>query len=219
MTRYIYTFLFYLLIPLALLRILWRSRKNPNYRLRWRERFALFNMPPQYKHAIWVHAVSVGETIVATPIIRALQKKYPTTPIVMTTMTPTGSDQVKKTFPENVFHVYVPYDLPSIVKRFLNKVEPKLTIIMETELWPNILYYCHKRNIPVLIANARLSPRAFKKYMKIRSAVKSMLQHITFIATQSQYDTERYKQLGAKNEQIQMTGNIKFDKAIPEGTI
>jgi 3-deoxy-D-manno-octulosonic-acid transferase len=194
--RYIYNILLYLLIPFILLRLLWRSLKSPGYRKRWNERFAFFRIKKKYQHGIVIHAASVGETIAAVPLIHQLQKIYPDLPIIVTTMTVTGSNQVKKSLHDSVFHVYVPYDLPDVVQRFFKKTKPKMLIIMETELWPNLLYYAHKKKIPILLANARLSKKSAKGYTKIKKFTARMLQNITQIAAQSQATT---------------IGNIKFD--------
>ena len=154
--RYIYNLLFYLFIPFEILRLLCRSIKDPAYRLRWNERFGFFDIPSQYNQAIWIHAVSMGETFIAIPIIREIQKRHPNIPIVITTTTPTGSNRAKTTFQDTVFHIYMPYDLHCIMKRFIKRLNPRLVIIMERELWPNLVHYCHQYHIPTLLANARL---------------------------------------------------------------
>lgn len=209
--RYIYNILLYLLIPFILLRLLWRSRKSPEYRCRWNERFAFFPIPKNYQHGVIIHSASVGETIAAAPLIRQIKKTYPDLPIIVTTMTVTGSHQVKKSFQNFVFHVYVPYDLPDVVQRFFNKTKPKMLIIMETELWPNLLHYAHEKKIPVLLANARLSEKSTRGYAKIKNFTARMLQNITKIAAQSQSDAKRFTKLGAPQDRITISGNIKFD--------
>jgi len=209
--RYIYNILFYLLIPFILLRLLWRSLKSPGYRKRWNERFGFFAIPKNYQHGIIIHAASVGETIAAVPLIRQIQKTYPDLPITITNMTVTGSHQVKKSFQDSVFHVYVPYDLPDVVQRFFNKTKPKMLIIMETELWPNLLYYARVKQIPILLANARLSKKSARGYAKIKNFTARMLQNITQIAAQSQPDADRFIKLGMPQDRIDITGNIKFD--------
>lgn len=209
--RYIYNILFYLLIPFILLRLLWRSRKSPGYRKRINERFAFFDIEKNYQGGVIIHAASVGETIAAVPLIRQIQKTYPDLPITITTMTVTGSHQVKKSFQNSVFHIYVPYDLPDVVQRFFNKTKPKMLIVMETELWPNLLYYAHKKQISVLLANARLSEKSARGYTKIKKFVARMLKNITQIAAQSQPDADRFIKLGMPQDRITITGNIKFD--------
>ena len=138
--RILYSLLFYLAIPIVLLRLLWRSLTIPQYRQRWLERFAYFSSSLKQQKGIWIHVVSLGEFVAATPMIKALLQQYPELPVTITCMTITGSNRIRKEFGDQVFHYYVPYDLPTVVKRFLKKVQPKLVIILETELWPNILH-------------------------------------------------------------------------------
>lgn len=209
MLRYIYSFLFYLATPLLLVRVAYKTHKSHNYYKRWRERFGIFKAPKQ-KGAIWIHAVSVGETMAAVPLIKRLQEQY-AKPIYITTMTPTGSERVKAIFESSVYHTYIPYDLPFSVKRFLNKVQPCALIIMETELWPNYLHHCKKRNIPILVANARLSEKSKKGYKKLSYLTKSMLNQINIIAAQNQSDADRFIELGALKNKVKVTGSMKFD--------
>ncbi|MBN1684518.1 MAG: lipid IV(A) 3-deoxy-D-manno-octulosonic acid transferase [Gammaproteobacteria bacterium] len=215
--RYLYTFLFYLLLPFIMLRLLWRSLKAPAYRRRWSERFGFFKLPPNFKNAIWIHAVSVGEVLSAVPLIQSLQKQYPHHVMLVTTMTPTGSARVQSLFKESVYHIYLPYDLPCIIKRFLNKIQPKIAIIMETEIWPNLLHECHQRHIPILIGNARLSLKSMRYYSFFKKFIKNCLKHVSIIAPQSKRDAEHFLQLGVDPHKIQLLGNIKFDVKPPEG--
>ena len=164
--RNLYSLLFYLATPFILFRLWWRARKSPAYNQRWRERFALQDIPVEWREGLWVHAVSVGEVLASVPLVKAVHQQYPNLPVVMTTMTPTGSARVKANFADSVFHVYVPYDLPGVVKRFLTKVQPRAVMILETELWPNILHQCQQRSIPVMMANARLSEKSFLGYAR-----------------------------------------------------
>ncbi len=217
--RILYSLLFYLFIPFELLRLLWRSRKAKAYRSRWRERFAFFSVLKKFQQGVWVHAVSVGETVAAAPLIKALQSKYSKMPIVVTTTTPTGSVRVQKLLGDSVFHVYKPYDLPCLTKRFLKKIKPQLVIIMETELWPNLLYYCEKKNIPVMLANARLSERSARGYAHFKKLTVNMLKSLTAIAVQAEADAARFKKLGASNDRVHVTGNIKFDVACPPSVV
>lgn len=210
--RYIYNFLFYLALPFIVLRLLWKARKLPAYKEHIPERFAYFKTPP-LKNSIWIHAVSFGESIAATPIIKNLQKQY-NLPIVVTNMTPTGYEYMRKTFADEIFHSYVPYDYSGAVKKFLQYINPKLVIIMETELWPNILHYCAERKVPVVLANARLSEHSCKGYKRIKKFSQNLLHNISVIATQSNLDRERFVDLGAKS--VVTIGNLKFDKTIPE---
>ncbi len=213
--RPLYSVLTYLLVPFVLLRLLWRGRLAPAYRKRWAERFGYFKVHKAQQGGIWIHVVSVGEVLAAAPLVQALHKRYPSKPLIITTMTPTGSERVRANLPPTVFHVYAPYDLPGVVNRFLNKIKPELAIFMETELWPNILHYCKKRNIPTLLANARLSAKSAQGYARFASLSKNMLQSLSIIAAQSQSDADRFISLGAMPAQIYVTGNMKFDLHIP----
>lgn len=210
----LYTLFFYLALPFVVLRLLWRARKAPAYAKRMRERFGYF-AAPEKKHGIWIHAVSLGEAIAAEPLINALQKKYPDRLITVTTTTPTGSARVQHTFGERVFHVYFPYDIPGPLQRFLNRVQPSMFILIETELWPNTLYYCAQRTIPVMLANARLSARSAKRYARFAQLSKTMLQQINIIAVQNKADAERFIQLGAHANEVHVVGSVKFDITIP----
>ncbi|MCO6556652.1 MAG: lipid IV(A) 3-deoxy-D-manno-octulosonic acid transferase [Gilliamella sp.] len=206
----LYTFLLYLIQPLVWLRLLWRSRKAPAYRKRWLERYG-FCKNKVKSNGILVHAVSVGETIAAIPLIKALKQQYPCLPITVTTMTPTGSEQVKSLLGDSVSHVYLPYDLPCAINRFLNTVKPKLVIIMETELWPNFIGQCYKRNIPLILANARLSERSANRYRKLGRAISHLLSKISTVAAQNKQDGERFVSLGLPSDHLAITGSIKFD--------
>lgn len=210
--RLIYTGLLYLALPLALLRLYWRGHREPAHRQRWRERLGLIPSPPS--GGLWVHAVSVGETRAALPLIRALLVRHPDRPLVVTTTTLTGSRQVREALGERVHHFYAPYDLPGAVARFLRRTRPRLAIIMETELWPNLLRQCAVAGIPVMIANARLSEHSARGYARIRRLTASMLRDITLIAAQAEADAERFRALGAPR--VRVTGNLKYDLTPPE---
>lgn len=214
--RYIYSLFFYLLLPFLPLRLLWRGRKNPDYRLRWGERFGFYENQSRLTNSIWIHAVSVGEAIAALPLVKELKIKYPTLPIVFTTMTPTGRERVQKALGDQVLQLYVPYDYPQAVKRFLNHIQPKLVLILETELWPNILHYCAQRKIPTYLINARIADKSFRGYYKIRFFVRKMLACFTLIMAQSKKDYEYLIKLGANPKHLQMLGNIKFDITIAD---
>lgn len=206
----LYTILLYLIQPLIWFRLLWRSRKAPDYRKRWLERYG-FCKNKVKSGGILVHAVSVGETLAAIPLIKTLQKQYPQLPITVTTMTPTGSKQVKTLLKDSVSHVYLPYDLPCAIHRFLKAVKPKLVIIMETELWPNLISQCHNKKIPLIIANARLSERSANRYHKLGKAISKLLTKISTVAAQNEQDGERFLSLGLPKEHLTVTGSIKFD--------
>ena len=215
MNRTLYTLLFHLGLPLVAIRLWLRARKAPAYAQRIGERFAL-NLPALQSGGIWVHAVSVGESIAAAPMIRELLKRYPQLPITVTCMTPTGSQRIQALFADEprIQHCYLPYDLPWAAARFLNRVQPKLAIIMETELWPNHIHQCAKRGIPVALANARLSARSAKGYARFAGLTRPMLQEMSLIAAQTETEAERFRQLGARPECVEVTGSIKFDLTI-----
>ncbi|MGG5218795.1 lipid IV(A) 3-deoxy-D-manno-octulosonic acid transferase [Rahnella variigena] len=208
-----YNIIIYLIQPLIWIRLLLRSRKSPAYRKRWAERYG-FCKGKVVSGGIMLHSVSVGETLAAIPLVRALRHRYPSLPITVTTMTPTGSERVQSAFGKGVHHVYLPYDLAGSVNRFLDEVNPKLVIIMETELWPNLISALHRRQIPLVIANARLSARSAKGYQKLGKFIRTILQRITLIAAQNQEDGERFLSLGLKRNQLAVTGSLKFDISV-----
>lgn len=211
----LYTILFYLLLPLVFLRLLWRSRRLPGYRKQLAERLGF--CPHHLKDCIWVHAVSVGETIAAIPLIKSLQKQYPNSPILVTNMTPTGAARVKAAFGNSVFQAFIPYDLPAFIERFLARVNPSISIIMETELWPNLFAACKNRQIPVVVLNARLSEKSAKGYQWIPVQHRhELFSAISYLAAQAPYDAERFIALGMPKEKIVITGNLKFDLQLPD---
>ncbi|MCU1723539.1 lipid IV(A) 3-deoxy-D-manno-octulosonic acid transferase [Pseudomonas sp. 5P_5.1_Bac1] len=217
MNRTLYTLLFHIGLPLVALRLFLRGRKAPAYRQRIAERFA-FGLPPLQPGGIWVHAVSVGESIAAAPMIRALLERYPQLPITVTCMTPTGSERIKAMFAgePRIQHCYLPYDLPWAAARFLDRAKPRLAVIMETELWPNHIHQCAKRGIPVALANARLSERSARGYARFAGLTRPMLAEMSLFAVQTETEAERFRQLGARPECVQVTGSIKFDLKIDE---
>lgn len=213
MLQTLYTVLLYLIQPLIWIRLWMRGRKAPAYRKRWAERYG-FCAGKVAPGGIMLHSVSVGETLAAIPLVRALRHRYPNLPITVTTMTPTGSERAVSAFGNDVHHVYLPYDLPGSLNRFLNAVSPKLVIIMETELWPNLIQMLHKRSIPLIIANARLSARSAKGYSRLGGFIRDVLQKITLIAAQNREDGERFVSLGLKRQQLAVTGSLKFDISV-----
>ncbi|EMD99557.1 3-deoxy-D-manno-octulosonic acid transferase [Pseudomonas stutzeri] len=213
MNRTLYTLLFHLGLPLVLLRLLWRAWRAPAYSRRIGERFA-FGLPPLRPGGIWVHAVSVGESIAAAPMIRQLMTRYPQLPITVTCMTPTGSERIQALFGDSVQHCYLPYDLPWAAARFLDRVQPKLAVVMETELWPNHIHQCARRGIPVALANARLSERSARGYARFARLTAPMLAELSLIAVQTEAEADRFRQLGARRECVEVTGSIKFDLTI-----
>ncbi|MEN0105248.1 MAG: lipid IV(A) 3-deoxy-D-manno-octulosonic acid transferase [Pseudomonas sp.] len=215
MNRSLYTLLFYLALPLIALRLFLRGRKAPAYRLRIGERFAV-GLPSLAPGGIWVHAVSVGESIAAAPMVRALRARYPQLPITVTCMTPTGSERIQALFAGDplIQHCYLPYDLPCAAGRFLDRVQPKLAVIMETELWPNHIHQCAKRGIPVALANGRLSERSARGYGRFAKLTAPMLAEMSLLAVQTEAEAERFRKLGARPECVSVTGSIKFDLTI-----
>ncbi|POA31169.1 MULTISPECIES: lipid IV(A) 3-deoxy-D-manno-octulosonic acid transferase [unclassified Pseudomonas] len=215
MNRTLYTALFYLGLPLVAIRLWLRSRKAPAYAKRIGERFSI-GLPVMKPGGIWVHAVSVGESIAAAPMIRGLLERYPQLSITVTCMTPTGSERIHAMFANEprIQHCYLPYDLPCAAARFLDRVQPKLAVIMETELWPNHIHQCAKRGIPVALANARLSERSAKGYGRFSKLTQPMLAEMSLFAVQTEAEAERFRQLGARAETVEVTGSIKFDLRI-----
>ncbi|MDD3764485.1 MAG: lipid IV(A) 3-deoxy-D-manno-octulosonic acid transferase [Nevskiales bacterium] len=216
--RPLYTVLLYLLTPLILLRLLWRSRELREYRLRIGERFGWVRPAPD-GIAVWVHAVSVGESLAALPLIRELIETYGPGRVWVTTTTPTGSARITEALGDRIRHSYAPYDLPDVVARFLTRVRPERVVVMETELWPNLFHALARRRIPLMIANARLSPRSFRGYGRVRGFAAATLANCRYIAAQSPADAERFAALGAPADRVGAVGNIKFDQAIPDEQI
>lgn len=213
--RSIYTSLFYLFLPIVLLRLFWRGFKAPEYRQRWKERLALYKQTYS-SNVIWIHAVSVGEAEAVFPLVKQLQAQYPLDKFLITTTTPTGSARVKVVLAETVEHVYLPYDLPCVVRRFLAHFKPKIAIIMEKEIWPNLFSQIGQQQIPLFIINARLSANSAKGYQKIAHLVQSALANVTAVATQTNDDCERFISIGSIANQTQVEGNIKFDVTIAD---
>lgn len=213
MNRTLYTVLFHLALPLILVRLFWRSRRAPAYSKRIGERLAI-GLPAFKPGGIWIHAVSVGESIAAAPMIRELSARYPQLPITVTCMTPTGSERIKALFGDTVQHCYLPYDLPWAASRFLQRLQPKLAVVMETELWPNHIHQCARRGIPVALANARLSERSARGYARFARLTAPMLAELSLIAVQTEAEAVRFRQLGARDASVKVTGSIKFDLSI-----
>ena len=191
-----------------------RGLKNPEYWKRWPERFG-FVATNNAPYTVWVHAVSVGEVNAAAPLIKEILLQFPDHRLLVTTMTPTGSRQVKSNFGDEVDHVYIPYDYPGAVKRFLRRIQPAVAVIMETEIWPNVLLQCKARHIPVLFANVRLSRKSARGYKRVRRFLIEPLQSVAAFAVQSQPDAERLRSLGAVSQSVHVTGSIKFEVSLP----
>lgn len=216
--RFIYTSLFFLLLPFVLLRLYWRGMKQPAYRDRWWERLAFFKT--QYSAgSVWFHAVSVGEAEAAFPLIRRLQKQHPNTPVLVTTTTPTGSARVQSVLGESVYHVYLPYDIPVILKRFFQTFKPAMLVVLEKEIWPNLFRQCGENDIPLLIVNARLSARSARSYRLIQALVKPALSQVDKILAQTEEDRMRFIEIGADPGKVEVSGNLKFDIDVPQALI
>ena len=210
MSRTFYTALLYLLLPLTPLKLLWRARKQPEYLAHWQERYGFYKTSCS-KPVIWLHAVSVGETRAAEPLVKALLQQYPDHKILLTHTTPTGRATSEQLFGNQVVRVYLPYDLPFAVKRFLRHFHPTIGVIMETELWFNLIAQCQQRKIPLLLMNARLSEKSAQGYRKLGKVAQQGLRGLTAIAAQTAQDAVRLQNLGANN--VSIVGNIKFDVA------
>jgi 3-deoxy-D-manno-octulosonic-acid transferase len=206
--RFGYTLLLYALLPRALVHLLVRARHQRAYLRHIPERFGFYPSTPRQEF-IWVHAVSVGETRAAQPLIRALQAAYPGHRILLTHMTPTGRETGTTLFGDSVERCYLPYDFPWAVRRFLDCFKPVAGVLLETEVWPNLIRACRVRGIPLYLVNARLSEKSFLGYRRFRALAEASLRELTGIAAQSSGDAERLAALGAKD--VTVTGNLKFD--------
>lgn len=211
MARVLYTLLFTLSLPLVLARIWWRGRRAPAYRERVPERLGFAPATGFSARPIWIHAVSVGETLAIAPLVQRLLETYPQRPVLITTMTPTGAERVRALFGERVSHRYCPWDLPGFWSRFLRRTDPLLCVVVETELWPNMLHACSGRGIAVLLANARMSARSARGYARFAALTRPMLQQLSLVAAQSHADGERLLRLGLPESRLRVTGSIKFD--------
>ena len=214
LTRLPYTLLWILALPLVLLRLLWRARRQPAYLRHVGERFGRYRVRAPLA-VIWVHAVSVGETRAAEPLVRALLERWPEHSVLLTHMTPTGRDTARTLFKDEprVLRAYLPYDVGCFVHAFLRRFRPMFGVIMETELWPNLLAACRRRRIPVMLANARLSERSARRYARLPALTELTMKALAAIGAQTAADAARLTQLGARR--VTVTGNIKFDITPP----
>jgi 3-deoxy-D-manno-octulosonic-acid transferase len=216
MSRFLYSTLLYLVLPFVPLKLWWRGIKQPAYRQHWQERFGFYQFK-SVKPVIWLHCVSVGETRAAEPLIKALLLTYPNHQILLSHTTPTGRDTSEQLFADSVQRVYLPYDLPFAVSRFLKHFQPKIGLLMETELWFNLIAACKKRDIPLLLLNARLSEKSAKGYAKLGRLVTNGLQSLNAVAAQTTNDATRLQMLGALN--VTVSGNLKFDVKPPADAV
>lgn len=214
--RRLYTAIFYLLLPLIFLRLGARGLRARAYWRRWPERLGFSRSRPALR-PLWVHAVSVGEVHAALPLVSALERRYPGAAILITTTTPTGSAAVQAALGGCVEHVYLPLDLPGAVRRFYRRWRPRVGVIMETELWPNLMATARSQGIPMMLVNARLSERSAAGYRRAGPLIRATLDCLNLIAAQSEADAERFLQLGARPEQVSVIGNLKFDLELAGG--
>ena len=218
LSRTLYTTLLYATSPLIFSLLLKTKKGKPPIGERWKEFVGITPELAQAQQPIWIHAVSVGEVIAATPIINALQQQYPALPLLITTTTSTGAERVAA-LTGNIEHRYFPADYPCAVKQFIKRMNPALCLIMETELWPNMLTICKDQAIPTIVVNARLSEKSQQKYQRFQSLFSAPLQTLTHILCQDEDDQRRFKTLGLSQSQLSVTGTVKFDIQFSESII
>ena len=209
MLRVLYTALVYASAPVALAFTAARGLRDPAYRDRLAERLGYTRLQPG-SGAIWIHAVSVGEVQAAAALVRALRAQHPQRSLLVTTATPTGAQRVRSLFGGTVQHAYLPYDLPGAVRRFLDTVQPAIAIVMEREIWPNLFRECRRREIPVVLASARISERSAARHRRLGALFRDALRNVT-VAAQTPLDADRYRAIGADPAHLHVTGNVKFD--------
>ncbi|WP_313165729.1 lipid IV(A) 3-deoxy-D-manno-octulosonic acid transferase [Massilia oculi] len=220
MNRTLYSALWWVAFPAVLGRLWWRGRKEPGYRAHWGERLALDGPAPGEHPTIMVHAVSVGETRAAEPVVDALLAAYPDCRILLTHMTPTGRATGKSLFAhhgERVVQSYLPYDTGVMTRRFLRRHRPRACILMETEVWPNLIHACRQLEVPIVLANARLSEKSLKRGRKAGAVMLEAARGFTLVAAQTELDAERIRSLGAPN--VVVTGSVKFDVTPPPAAL
>jgi 3-deoxy-D-manno-octulosonic-acid transferase len=212
--RFLYICIAYLISPIVIGALALRGFRD---RVHWRGFSQRFGLGPKVRagRSIWVHAVSVGEVQAAVPLIEALLKRFPEIPLVLTTVTPTGRGRAQALFGDRVDVRYVPIDLPGAVRRFFHRVQPKLAVILETEIWPNLYHRCGRMGVPLVLASARISPRSVNSYRRMVGLFRETLSHGIFIAAQSAEDAERFVSIGANPQRTHVVGNIKFDFGYP----
>ncbi len=215
MPKWLYSLLITLALPLILLRLLVRSRHNPAYRQQWGQRLG-WRKPTPTRPLIWVHAVSLGETVAITPLVESLLDQYPDHQVMFTCMTITGAERAKAQFGDRVLRQYLPYDAPFIINPFVRKLKPVLVILTETELWPNFLATCRAQAIPVMMANGRMNAASAKRYKMSGSLGRDMLKALHHIAAQTPEDVQQFEKLGVPLANMTVTGNLKFDQAVPQ---
>src|SRR5687768_8966894 len=209
--RALYTVALRLALPLILLRLWWRGRREPGYREHVQERFGMYAGKRPQK-ALWLHAVSVGEARAAAPLVRELQRIARDHAVVMTCTTAAGRETLRQVYGDSVIATYLPYDYPETVEAFLERFQPRLGVLMETELWPNLLAACERRRVPVVLANARMSEKSARGYRRWRALTAPAIRSLAVVCAQSEADATRLRELGARR--VEVTGNLKFDVAL-----
>jgi 3-deoxy-D-manno-octulosonic-acid transferase len=213
MARFLYSLLISLLSPLFVLRLLVKSVNEPGYRRQWWRRFAL-GMPSRVRAGdglIWVHAVSVGELLAVAPLVERMLQEWPDKAVLITNTTPTGSEQTQKLFGDRVEHTWFPFDTPLVTGAFLRHWSPQLVVMVETEIWPNIMASAREQGVPVALVNARLSARSARGYARLGEFTRETLKGFSLIAAQSKSDDRRFRRIGADPDAMQVVGSIKFD--------
>ena len=210
MNRFIYTLLLYLSLPIAILKLIAKERKSPFRKAKLKNQLGFVTKTSG--KVIWVHCVSVGEFNAARPLIDQILDIYPEHKLAITTTTITGAEAVRNHYQDRVIHYFFPFDLPFIVGSFVNKINPVACILLETEIWPNLINNLNKKAIPVVLVNARLSERSFSKYQRFSSnLVQKTLNQLTLIASQNEHSSERFLSLGVSPNKVVTVGNLKFD--------
>ena len=213
MTRFIYSLLISLFSPIFVLRLLAKGVNEPGYRRQWWRRFAL-GMPRRVRPGdglIWIHAVSVGELLAVAPLVQRMLQEWPDKAVLITNTTPTGSEQTHKLFGDRVEHTWFPFDMSLVTGAFLRHWAPQLIVMVETEIWPNLMVSARKQGIPVALVNARLSARSARGYARFGEFTRETLRDFSLIAAQSKSDDRRFRRIGADPEAMHVVGSIKFD--------
>ena len=217
--RTLYTLLWCFALPLLPLRLWWRGRREPGYRARIGERFGRYaaDVPRPRGEVVWIHAVSLGETRAAEPLVRRIARARPQATILLTSMTATGREAGRALDGGRVIQAWLPYDVPFAVDAFLDRFAPRAGLLMETELWPNLVHACRARGVPIRLVNARMSAKSAAGYRKFAALTRPMLEALAGIAAQTPSDAQRLEALGARD--VTVTGSLKFDMAVPDAMV